>query len=327
MRALRALPIAAVLIFALPGVASADVLWDQFDTAANEYEAVIFPPPYNAGNQEVADDFLVNAPAGQRWSISEVDVHGNNGAGQPNFVHVAFYANNGTLPADTPIIEQSQITPSVGLDTGNFNVPLNPPVELEPGTYWVSVQAIEGGGDWRWTARSTQNLHEAALREAGAHGYTCPAWVSLNNCFHTTVAEPDLSFRLIGLVVGGGSPTPPMPPKDTTPPVLIASAPKTESIKRGFVTVTDKTNEMATDTATGTVNVPGAAKGYRLRPATSKHPAGASTLKLKIPKKAFKAIRRALAHHRKATARVQLVSRDAAGNSAKPRKLRIRLKR
>jgi hypothetical protein len=255
-----------------------------------------------------------------------VDVHGSNGAGQPDFVRVAFYANNGTLPADDPLTVQSPLTPSVGLDTGNFKIALSPPVELAAGTYWLSVQAIEGGGDWIWTARSSQNLHEGALRESGAHGYSCPVWMSFDDCFHSTIPDPDMSFRLIGSVVGGGSPAPPATPKDTTPPVLTASAPKTESVKGGFVTVTDTTNEPATDTATGTVNVSGggkagAAKTYKLRKATARHAAGTVKLKLRIPTKPLKAIR----HRRKGVARVKIVSQDAAGNST-THTLRIRLK-
>jgi hypothetical protein len=321
MRLLRALPIAAAaLIFALPAGASADVLWDQFDTSSSDYESVIFPPPFDQGNQEVADDFLVNAPG---WTVSEVDVHGRNVGGQASFVRVAFYANNGTLPADDPITAEPQLTPSVGLDTGNFSVPLDPPVVLPPGTYWVSVQAVRSGGDWDWTARATQNLHEAALRAGGGHGYNCPNWISLDNCFHTTEPDPDTSFRLIGSVAGGSGPPPPVspPPKDTTPPVLTSTAPKTESVKSGFVTVTDTTNEPATDTATGTVSVPGAAKTYRLRSASAKHGAGKVKLKLRIPKNALKAIR----HRHKGTAKVKVVSRDDAGNST-TRSLRIKLK-
>jgi hypothetical protein len=252
-----------------------------------------------------------------------VDVHGSDGAGQPDFVRVAFYANNGTLPADSPITAQPQLTPSMGLDTGNFEIQLSPPIDLPGGTYWVSVQAVEGGGAWRWTSRATQNLHETALRAGGARGYSCPVWVSLNDCFGSPRSDPDRSFRLLGSVVSdSGAPPPAGPPPDTTPPVLSAKAPKTESIRHGFVTVIDTTDEPATDTATGTVSAPGAAKTYRLKPASVKHGAGTVKLKLKLPKKAVRAIRR----QRKGTATVTVVSQDAWGNRA-TRKLRIKLKR
>jgi hypothetical protein len=312
----------AAAALALPGAARADVLWNQFDSdAPDSIESVIFPPPYDAGSQEVADDFLVT---GNHWSISEVDVHGSNGAGEPNFVRVAFYADTGTLPADTPLVERANLTPLTGLDTGNFVVSLSPPVDLAPGTYWLSMQAQEGGGDWRWTQRQSQNLHMTAIRAGGGHGYNCPVWISLSGCFHTTM-PPDLSFRLIGSVAGGSGPPGPTPP-DTTAPVLTASAPRGQSLRHGFVTVKDQTNEPATDTATGSVKVGKAAKSFRLRPATVSHGAGAVTIKLKVPKKALKAIRRALRHRRKATARVTVVSTDAAGNKSAPKTLRIRLK-
>jgi hypothetical protein len=202
-------------------------------------------------------------------------------------------------------------------------VALNPPVALSAGTYWVAVQAIEGGGTWEWTSGVTQSLHAAAIREAGAHGYNCPDWTSVNDCFHPPPG-PDQSFELLGSVVSdAGAP----PPADIKPPALTASAPRSESIKSGFVTVTDKTDEAATDTATGTISVSGATKVYRLAKATATHPAGQVRLKLKIPKKALKAIRHALAHHRKAVARVRVGSQDVAGNRANARTLRIKLKR
>jgi hypothetical protein len=299
----------AIVALALPGAARADVLWNQFDSdAPDSIESVIFPPPYDGGSQEVADDFLVT---GNHWSISEVDVHGSNGAGEPNFVRVAFYADTGILPADTPLVERASLTPLTGLDTGNFVVSLSPPVDLAPGSYWLSMQAHEGGGDWRWTQRQSQNLHMTAIRAGGGHGYNCPVWISLSGCFHTTM-PPDLSFRLIGSVAGGSG--------------LTASAPRRESLRHGFVTVKDQTSEPATDTATGRVKVGKAAKSFRLRPATVSHGAGAVTIKLKVPKKALKAIRRALRHRRKATARVTVVSTDAAGNKSAPKTLRIRLR-
>jgi hypothetical protein len=191
----------------------------------------------------------------------------------------------------------------------------------------VAVQAITGGTLWDWTARSGQNLHPFALRESGAHGYSCPDWTSSPDCL-TGAQHTDLSFRLIGTVVGGAGPIPPIapPPGDTTPPVLSAKAPKAESIKRGFVTVTDTTNEPATDTATGSVSLSKAAKAYKLKPATVKHAAGTVALRLKIPKRTRKAIRQAIRNRRKATANIRIVSQDAAGNRA-TRTLRIKLKR
>jgi hypothetical protein len=259
----------AAATLAVPTAARGDVLWNQFDNdAASSIQSVILPPPYDAGSQEVADDFLVT---GSPWSVSEVDVHGDNGAGEPNFVRVAFYADTGTLPADTPVVEKSNITPLTGLDTGNFAIALSPPVELAPGTYWLSVQAEEGGGDWHWTQRQSQNLHMTALRAGGGHGYNCPVWVSLTGCFHSSV-PPDLSFRLVGTVASGSGPGP-GPAPDTSAPALTASAPRSESLRHGYLTVKDQTNEAATATATGSVKdrrqgsrgrVVQAAPGFRL---------------------------------------------------------------
>lgn len=340
MRKLSALSAAATVAIALavPATASADILWDQFDKdGSGSYDSEVLPPPYEAGSQEMADDFLATPPSGQMWRISEVDVHGANNFGQPNFVRVAFYANNGTIPADDPLVAEANLTPLTGLDTGNFTIRLVPPVDLPAGTYWLSVQGLTSGGLWYWTTRTAQNLHMSAIRAGGGHGYSCLTWESIASCFGM-ITEPDMSFRLIGSATAVGGGPSPGSSADTTPPALTASAPKSESIKHGVVSVTDTTNEPVTDTATGSVSIARAGKSaaakkkrkpkpYKLRSASATHGAGKVTLKLKIPKPALKAIRRALAHHRKATATVKIVSKDSAGNQAKPKTLRIKLKR
>jgi hypothetical protein len=319
----------AAATLAVPTAARADVLWNQFDNdATGDIDSYTLPPPYDGANQEVADDFLVSAPAGSHWSISEVDVHGAVGAGQPNFVRVAVYADNGTLPADTPLIERPGLTPLTGLDTGNFAISLSPPLDLAAGTYWVAVQAVEGGGTWRWTERQSQNLHMTAIRAGGAHGYSCPVWISVAGCFPSSPPPPDLSFRLVGASVSDSGPPPVVAP-DKSAPVLTASAPRSESLRHGVVSVKDQTNEPATDTAAGNVTIGGqaaSAKSFKLRPVSVSHAAGSVTLKLKVPKKALRAIRRALRHHRKAAARVTVVSKDGAGNRSAAKALRIRLK-
>ncbi len=85
--------------------------------------------------------------------------------------------------------------------------------------------------------------------------------------------------------------------------------------------------EACTAAASGTVDVPGAARVYRLAKARKAVAAGRKvTLRVGVPKQARKAIRGALHRHRKVTARLTVRVRDAAGNT-RSRQRRVRLKR
>jgi len=73
-------------------------------------------------------------------------------------------------------------------------------------------------------------------------------------------------------------------------------------------------NEAATVTIDGTLSVPGgSSKTYKLKPVSGSVPAGGKIkLKLKVPKKALKALRK----KGKATSIINLVAKDAAGNQS-----------
>jgi hypothetical protein len=91
-----------------------------------------------------------------------------------------------------------------------------------------------------------------------------------------------------------------------------------------FVRVTP--DEAARLSAKGTLSVAGASKVFRLRRATATAAAGQTRkLKLRISKKATRAVRRALRRKRKVRARVTVSAVDAAGNkSVAKRKIRGR---
>src|SRR4051794_23278882 len=80
-----------------------------------------------------------------------------------------------------------------------------------------------------------------------------------------------------------------------------------------------------TITAGGTVNVPNASKVYRLKPVSVSATAGKPvTIKLKLAKKALKAVRKALKRKHKVRASLAITARDAAGN-AKTEQRAVRL--
>ena len=85
-------------------------------------------------------------------------------------------------------------------------------------------------------------------------------------------------------------------------------------------------NEACTATAGGRLVVPGAARAYKLRPASAQIAKGAkANLQLRFSKAASRKVRRALRKHRRVRARVVLTAKDFAGNTATSSR-RLRLK-
>jgi hypothetical protein len=74
--------------------------------------------------------------------------------------------------------------------------------------------------------------------------------------------------------------------------------------------------EPGTLTAGGTVSVPSLSKVYKFKSASATAVPDASVkLKLKLPRKALKAVKKALKRHRKLKAKLTITARDTAGNT------------
>ncbi|MEA2123699.1 MAG: hypothetical protein QOI80_481, partial [Solirubrobacteraceae bacterium] len=91
--------------------------------------------------------------------------------------------------------------------------------------------------------------------------------------------------------------------------------------------VTVACDEACQAVASGSVNVPGTSRLYRLRSATRHVAAGGrAKLKLRVPKQALRAIRAALRHQAKLTAKIAVRVTDKAGNTRTSRR-RVKLTR
>jgi hypothetical protein len=123
---------------ALPSPAPPNtVLYDQYDTPAGNawlsdtYDAV-----------QGADDFVI--PAGQTWTINEVDVQGlYGGLFSPRAFQVSIYSDANGLPGSTISTRLMQ-----RYSTGNgidFIITLNPAVILSEGTYWFQCNLLKIG--------------------------------------------------------------------------------------------------------------------------------------------------------------------------------------
>ena len=92
-----------------------------------------------------------------------------------------------------------------------------------------------------------------------------------------------------------------------------------------FVTVTS--DENGTATGNGTLSVPGASKTFKLKSDTKTVTAGKkSELKLRVTRKALRAVKRSLRRGKRVRATATVAIRDAAGNVATAKRT-IKVKR
>jgi hypothetical protein len=121
---------------------------------------------------------------------------------------------------------------------------------------------------------------------------------------------------------------PPPPPK--CPPacyvVTFSVLKVASSQKLKKLAVRAALDEPGTISVTGTVSVPNASKVYKLKAVTVNVFVGATmTIRVKLPKKALKAARRALRRGKKVKAKLTVTARDRAGNrAAERRSVRLR---
>lgn len=176
------------------------ILWNQLSGAltGNGDSSQNFEASLDAFDDALADDFVV--PAGAQWSVRGIRAIGVyfNGPGPADNETVTVYTNVGGLPG-APVATRT----AVGADNaGTFTITLSPAINLNAGTYWVSVvsnQNFTPNGQWGWTPRSTQNGMQAKWQNpGGGFGAGCLTWTDLTTCIPTT-AGPDLAFALAGL--------------------------------------------------------------------------------------------------------------------------------
>ncbi|MCH8486376.1 MAG: S8 family serine peptidase [Candidatus Cyclonatronum sp.] len=170
---------------------------------------------------EAADDF--NIPAGQTWSITTVEAFGFYGDlnNEPAFVNVYFYADTGGRPADTPVTGffEAAVTSSAN---GTILVQLPEPVQLESGTWWVSVSPhmdYFGDGRWLWFGNESANGAQFHWRNPGGGYGIADQWTPRDGTFPNFPVQ-DLAFKVIGTL--GGTPGPGDP--DFTTVIAVSDA-------------------------------------------------------------------------------------------------------
>lgn len=175
------------------------VLYDQYDHAAG---TAIISQDYGPGHDEldvfVADDFIV--PEGQKWSLNQVDVRGQNFNSPVDSFNVFIYNQQGTLPGS---LVATRVDMTYNYNDPDFSIEVNPVIELETGSYWISVQAnleYDTDGTWLWNVRTTKTNNPAVWRNpGGGAGLGCTTWGTLFDCLGWG-ADQDMVFRINGSI-------------------------------------------------------------------------------------------------------------------------------
>src|SRR2546429_1326203 len=228
------------------------ILYDQYDNDLNN--GIVSAdrtddPPLSA---EAADNFVV--PAGQTWTITEVDIRGAPGFPAPTSFAVHFYTDASGLPG-------TEVYVATGLAVvgdPDFVITLTTPANLSEGTYWVSAVGTITGTNWYWEGRSvTSNGFATAWRNpGGGYGLGCTDWARLQDCIG--FSWPDQMFRIVG-TTGGGTPTPTPTATPTPTPTATPCGSTIYNIAGfglGIQTTTTRIYDIATNTWTTGAPIP-----------------------------------------------------------------------
>jgi hypothetical protein len=162
--------------------------------------------------------------------ITQVRVMGeySQGGGPASSFNVYLYRDApGHLPGE--LIQALLNQPYTGTPP-DFTIHLTSGL-LDPGPYWISVQAVQNfnpNGQWFWHNRTLQMNGGAAWQNPGdGYGTGCVTWNRKNACMPDQV-WPDQVFSLFGAVVPDtptATPTPTSTPRSPTPTATATHTP------------------------------------------------------------------------------------------------------
>ena len=182
-----------------------------------------------AFDDQAADDFVVDLLPLNVFYITEVNVMGeySQGGGPASAFNVYFYRDApGHLPGE--LIGALLNQPYTGTPP-DFTIHLTAGV-FDPGTYWISVQAVmdfNPNGQWFWHNRTLLSNSFAAWQNPGdGYGTGCVTWNRKNACMPDQVA-PDQVFSLRVCVIEYTPTAAPSPTATaTTPPPRLTPSPR-----------------------------------------------------------------------------------------------------
>ena len=222
-RAILTAGLAVAAFVAGPASASAETLFDHVDATPPQSTLSQEFPSGAALDSLAADDFAV--PAGETWTLERAQIPGTSvGPVTTNQWNVAVYADAGGLPG-TQVFTGTLTVPGFP----NPTIPLSSVPTLNPGTYWLAVQAIMDDGPgladahrWFWSENDEQSGSRAAFQNPGGGVSACSTFGVRSTCLGSH-PSPDQSFRLTGTRTVT-VPPPPTPPVGEDPACTAAKA-------------------------------------------------------------------------------------------------------
>jgi hypothetical protein len=152
----------------------------------------------SASGTILADDFVV--PAGEKWLITQLFGGGFYQTtlqhyDKPDYLGLEIFKDNGNQLPGERIYEDSYQTPILGSMQQTFTLLLDPPIEVEPGRYWVSFYGTYLGDEdeqkTRWLAYQTTVPKGA---QWARYDYSIGTWETYNNGDYVS-----MSFNLLGV--------------------------------------------------------------------------------------------------------------------------------
>lgn len=239
----------------IPGPPSAPsvILYDQYNNAGTtNITSQNFEAKYDTFDAFAADDFII--PDGLIWIMDTVEVDGQygNGPGPADSVTVFFFADRAGLPG-TQVASRGNATYTDATVSGDLVITLSPPIQLNSGHYWISVQAnqnFDTKGQWFWTNRTVTSNNPAAWKNpGGGFGNTaCTDWGTRSTTCNSSPSNADQVFRL-----DGTSTVPTNTPTRTRTPTRTATRTPTQTpTKTSTQTPTKTSTNTPTRTPTST---------------------------------------------------------------------------
>ncbi len=150
---------------------------------------------------QAADDF--NVPEGNVWMINRILAFGGGGNSPAlDNVSVVIYENDNGVPG-AEVYNSGQLVPISDPNDTNINIQLPEAVNLESGTYWISVYANLAFGEaqqqWFWSAQNAGIGAETQLKDEGdLFGVGAIDWTPVTTAFGR--GPYDQVFDLYGMI-------------------------------------------------------------------------------------------------------------------------------
>jgi hypothetical protein len=241
-------------------------------------------------------------------------------------------SNTGDLPGDFTL-SKSHVSDTPGAGGGALSSMLRVVVEDITGSPTTIYDGSAAGmgtiplGSFApgssHTYRFTGSLPDHGLAGSNTSGDNAArgASMSIQYDWNASANEPESSLDNPG---GGGSTVPSV---DNTPPKLTLGGAKIQSVKKGYLVITGACKAACQLRVGGTISVPKLTKVYRIKTVSKTlTKAGKATFKLKLDKKTLRAVRKALAKHKKISAKLTVTATSKAGRVTVSKKT-IKLKR